>query len=341
MRRRDAFTLIELLVVIAIIAILIALLVPAVQKVREAAARTQCNNNLKNIGLGVHNYISARKKFPPSSVQSPGANDWPALQEFLKVGAPGNNGNDFAKHCFLAIILPEIEQGNVLKASGTDYDFRKDWFDPVNRPAASKRIKLFECPSTNTSHECNPQLEPGIYGPNWIPVTSDYMAINRGNNRTAVWTALGVTYPGDDAVRGIMASNRLTPPSQVTDGLSNTVMISEAAARPARWLYGKMTEPQATSGGVAYMNGAWAHSGNDIAVDGATPTGSAVTNAAEAATSCQINCTNQGEIYSFHSGGAHACFGDGSVRFLSTSINLLHLQKLCARGDGQTVTIDP
>ena len=335
MRKRSGFTLIELLVVIAIIAILIALLVPAVQKVREASARTQCSNNLKQLGLALHNYLGTRKAFPPSSVQSPAVADFGGVMEFTKVGTAGTTANDFSKHCFLAIILPFVEQGNVLLGNGTPYDFRKDWYDPNNRAATATHLKLFECPTCPTTHDVNPMLEPAIYGTGWIPATSDYMAVNRSNNRAAIWTAMGVTYPGDQNVKAILASNQFTPPAQIQDGLSNTIMLAEAAGRPASYVFGTLAASQPT-----FMNGAWGHSGNDIAVDGSNSTGTTLSLATDVPTACRINCANQGEIYSFHSGGAFVCLGDGSVRFLSTNITLLNLLSMCARNDGNSVTLD-
>jgi prepilin-type N-terminal cleavage/methylation domain-containing protein/prepilin-type processing-associated H-X9-DG protein len=334
---RSGFTLIELLVVIAIIAILIGLLLPAVQKVREAAARAKCSNNLKQIGLAIHNYEGTNGKLPPSSVQSPAVADRAALaSEFQKVGTPGTNPGDYAKHCFLAIILPYIEQGNVLKANGTNYDFKLDWFDPNNRTAASTRIPTYECPSVPYDHLVDPIMEPALYGSGWVPATSDYMAVNRANNRAAVWNAIfnDTSYPGDDGIKAVLGSNVYTKMLAVTDGLSNTIMTGEAGARPQKWNFGKR-QPD-----VTFLNGVWAQSSNDIAVDGSNASGGTLSAAADVPTACSVNCSNQGEIYAFHPGGANVGMGDGSVRFLRANVSLQTLQKLCARGDGKPVSIE-
>lgn len=336
---RIGFTLIELLVVIAIIAILIGLLLPAVQKVREAAARMKCQNNLKNLGLACHNLEGVRGGLPPSSVQTPAATDMAGLKEFQKSGTTGNLAADYAKHCFLAIILPYIEQGNVLNKSGGAYDFKQDWYAAVNRSAAGTRIPTFECPSTPFEHSFSTSslsaAEQGTYGAGWTLPTSDYMAVNRSNNRPIIWTTMGLADPGvnSDAIKGVLASNQFTRLLSVTDGLSNTIMLAEASARPQDWKFGKLVN-QFAGAPSPYMNGAWAHSGNDIAIDGSNAAGSTLTLATEVPTACRLNCANQGEVYSFHSGGANICMGDGSVRFLAEAVSLKALLTMSARADG-------
>ena len=128
---RSGFTLIELLVVIAIIAVLIGLLLPAVQKVREAASRLTCQNNLKQIGLGIHNFYDAQKYLPTSN-------------------RPQTNSTTSPRQGWFIFLLPYVEQGNLYH----QYDFSYGWQTPVNIPVTSTPLKLVLCPSAP-----NPRLD--------------------------------------------------------------------------------------------------------------------------------------------------------------------------------------
>ncbi len=353
---RHGFTLVELLVVIAIIGILVGLLLPAVQAAREAARRMQCGNSIRQIGLALHNFESARQKLPPSSIQSPAAATLPnrELAEFVKVGTTGALSADYAKQCFLTTVLAQLEQTNVLNAGANGYNQKLDWYDVGNRVASSSVIPTYLCPSSAISDKFLDTALLGaadrtLYasGGDWKPALTDYMAVNRGNNRQVAWdniTASSPAYPGASGVAGILQTNAFTKFAAITDGLTNTFMVAEAAARPARFVSGKKIESYATSSSSAYMNGPWAYSGNDIAVDGSNmtvvngvPVASTITSTLGA--TCSVNCTNQGEIYSFHTGGAQVVMGDASVHFINASIDLRTLQLLCARADGTPVSI--
>jgi prepilin-type N-terminal cleavage/methylation domain-containing protein len=191
--RRPAFTLIELLVVIAIIAVLIGLLLPAVQKVRAAANRIRCANNLKQLGLALHNYHDANGYFPPGVV---------ADTSDLRNG----------KHSGLAFLLPYIEQQPLFQR----YDFASSWKAPVNLTAAQVRVATFLCPSGTNEV---PQ-DGGVPG-----APTDY-AFCKGAQ--AYLSANGAVRPGS----GLFDVNSRRRIADVLDGTSQTFAMGEAVSGP-------------------------------------------------------------------------------------------------------------
>src|SRR5262249_55732716 len=200
--RSRGFTLIELLVVIAIIAILIGLLLPAVQKVREAAARTQCQNNLKQMGIALHSYESANGRFPTSGESKSG------------IGIAV-----FDLHSTFTCMLPFIEQENVFRLMDLNYAYN-DRRAPNNQVAARTIIRTYLCPS-------NVLYRPDPYGYG----TTDYMP----TNSTDIDPATGWRNTDTRSLGALQAGG--TPVLAITDGLSNTIAIGEDTGRNHETLY--------------------------------------------------------------------------------------------------------
>ncbi len=324
--------MIELLVVIAIIAVLIGLLLPAVQKFREAAARATCQNNLKQIGLALHNYESSRGQFPPAAVwRSDPANPPappipPGWYTLDATGAPTTTGS--VRHSMWAFILPEIEQGTI----AANYDFHTHWTSGVNANLSAKDIKTYQCPSARNPRKDDTNSS-GV--PLAVPVScGDYAPLS------GIHPNLNNAVPQIVAPRGDttgLFKNVWFPPdpttriASVTDGLSNTIAVVEDAGRPDLFI-GTVKQPfptpASTTGGLpdkssyggntqlnGYVSGAgWGQPRNQIIVGGWNKAANTYFG------TTMINGTNSQEAYSFHTGGANVLFGDGSVRFLRDSI---------------------
>lgn len=306
MRTRRGFTLIELLVVIAIIAILIGLLLPAVQKVREAASRITCQNNLKQIGLGLTTYHDVNGRFPPAATGS--------------VPADPNTPPKFANHGPWPFVLPHMEQDAIHQ----QYHFDRHWFDPLNDPARKKHVRTLQCPSAKPDRIGQGSIEPTNQAEGSC---TDYAPTQRVD-KMLVQSAF-ITAPAD--FNGVMCAEVEWPVMKVTasfgditDGASNTIVVTEDAGRPTAWRMG-----QSFPGYV--KGGPWASGPNGIVLRGFNPaTGQPVG-------SCAINCTNDKDVYSFHTNGANAVFADGSVRFLKSSMSIQVLATLITRAGGEVV----
>jgi prepilin-type N-terminal cleavage/methylation domain-containing protein/prepilin-type processing-associated H-X9-DG protein len=304
--RRRGFTLIELLVVIAIIAILIGLLVPAVQKVRAAAARIQCDNNLKQIGLALHNYHDVNHQFPPPAQCFPG----------------GCNTNDLRDlnwgPTWVLRILPFIEQDNLYKA----YNLNLPAKDPANEPVTMTELKVFLCPAdkkaplfSNSGQNAPTRFARGNYGMN--------IGLGLARSNTVFNTGLR----GVGHVRQQWGASFA---DLAVDGTSNTLMVGE--------LLVDNRTTDSSWGLWAYAGGATV-SGSNGSTDpttGAllikTPNGDArLAQHHEWTPHCpngiddfNFSCedSNAGHsVRSRHSGGANILLGDGSVRYVSNGVD--------------------
>ena len=322
--RRLGFTLIELLVVIAIIAILIGLLLPAVQKVREAAARMKCSNNLKQIGLGAMNYESAMGGLPPSAIDFDA--NAPSTLPF-----PAPMGTRPARS-FLFTILPYIEQSNI--QSG--FDINVDWRALVNRALVGNPVPIYLCPSAGDPARTRSFTAPAIYGGGTVTGNvADYAVFNRVRSNINTATLLSATVKS--SWDGATVPNATTPVVAITDGTSNTLLVMESAGGPAAYRLGRPFNAANTSDTQM-----WADHRNYAVFDGSDPaTGAsaqATTAAVGALQSKAINGTNDAEPYSFHTGGVNVLRCDGSVAFLRDSATVGLVAALITRSNGEVLT---
>jgi prepilin-type N-terminal cleavage/methylation domain-containing protein/prepilin-type processing-associated H-X9-DG protein len=345
--RRRGFTLIELLVVIAIIAILIALLLPAVQQAREAARRTQCKNNLKQLGLGLFNYESTHRTFPPSRFDPKTCIGVPYQGGY---GDCSSNPNQTSLESWTVMVLPYLDQGNLAAA----YDTRRAWWQEENAPLVNKQMSIYLCPSTPGSDRTDPTWGPVLNGSAFWSAAGDYGSMNE--IKSDYYNGNGLPdISGTPATQGILVKAVPARIRDVTDGLSNTVMVVETCGKPDVWVYGKkMTaagyaasnskakKKVTVVGGSTYWNHdgtGWADPDAGLSLDGTTratadPTGFTIGGKS------MINATNVSEIYSFHTGGAQILFGDGSVHFLSENIDWVTMGAIVTRAGGEIVTND-
>lgn len=318
--RRSGFTLIELLVVIAIIAILIGLLLPAVQKVREAAARMTCSNNLKQIGLAVHNYHDSQNGMPPAWLYEPPAP--PTRPTGVAVG-------------WGLLILPYLEQDNVYR----QYDQNLNMYTTNNTALTQTQLKVYKCPSTPNGERVvevpiPPNVLPGLPGGIFRGGPSDYI-VTTGIRNWCIFMGSPCNPPDHGrrwgamqpwtttaAMVGPLGARRYTLIT-ITDGTSNTILISELAGTPTVYNAARqpltipMPPPLDRSYGAGWAN---AYNGENW-LSGSLADGSSPHAPPGHQGPCLINCSNYNGrgLYSFHPSGVNAVMADGSVRHMSAA----------------------
>lgn len=280
--RRSAFTLVELLVVIAIVGILVSLLLPAVQSAREAARRMQCSNNLKQIGLGLHNYESTFKKFPVGSIES----------NFISA---------------FTAILPHLEQGNTY----AKYDFSKYYTLPDNSAVSKQWMPAYLCPSMALPRDVPETRGNEVGGPSSYLLnegTSSYMSKADGMF-AADWPAYGMSNPHI----GFM---------QISDGTSNTLAVSETTYnyKDYKW---DASLPAPLGGTIRYGLARWVVGYPRVAMG---------------TTRFPINDFSAETLEGYssqHTAGVAALLMDGSVHFISDSVNPVSFNAMSTRAGGE------
>ncbi len=337
-RSVSGFTLVELLVVIAIIGVLIGLLLPAVQAARESARRTSCDNNLKQIGLAIHNFHDAKGKLPSSGR--------PTSASTVRIGSN-------------VYLLPYMEQQNLWDK----YDLSKNWSHVDNLPVTSQKIPVFLCPSAPPINEDSLDHNPDgwVGGAPWVGIVAngDYGASLGVDPRLqAVAAAAGLlvhsstqfTSTATSPTNGFFPKNSALTFAHISDGLSNTIAYFESNGRP--FVYRQGVQVSANLSEHHTNGGGWCRAATDILLAGSSSDGTVIpglyinrTNGYDHTTEAYgtsgypapYGTEGTSQPYSFHPGGFNILLGDGSVRLFSENTSIDILAALVTRDQGESV----
>lgn len=323
-RHKSGFTLIELLVVIAIIAVLIALLLPAVQQAREAARRMQCKNNLKQLGLAMHNYADIYTMLPLPDIGITFAPRTPTHWD-MSWGIS---------------LLPQLDQMPLYNLFNQNAP--NGVSDVANQPVVSTNLAVYVCPTTPRSGpiqgiiEVQDPIASATVNNNFVAGSGDYFLPRSFQDSAFTPSEIfgAFCYP---SATGTLDTKRGGARFQdITDGLSNTLLLLERAGLPNLKKAGNLNKAATDSTYPLviqkHFNGWWASTQNDRVrawnVEGTT----------YGAGPCVINCSNDwGGAYSFHTGGLQVLLADGSVHFLSQSLNKGTFRSLIGKDDGGVI----